>query len=286
MNDNFHNKTPIVYVVTLAVIALLCVVSMGVWAREGDSGILHAAQQSVTKVLSPLSVVSQSASNTGNDVSRDAENSSASQDTLSSLKEQNAELTAQVAKGEEYRQEAQRLQELLNLKDQYSIDGVSGHVIGRTTENWNQTITVDVGTNDGSFVGATVCASFGVIGQVTSVTDTTSVVRLLTDPQSGVAGMIQSSRATCVVKGSLDGLIVASNISAGTNVSGGDIIITSGLGGSFTKGIIIGTVTKVTGNSQDGSLEATVKQTDKNTYEEVIIVKSAGGDSSSGGGSN
>ena len=98
--------------------------------------------------------------------------------------------------------------------------------------------------------------------------------------------MIQSSRATCVVKGSLDGLIVASNISAGTNVSVGDIIITSGLGGSFTKGIIIGTVTKVTGNSQDGSLEATIKQTDKNTYEEVIIVKSAGGDSSSGGGSN
>ena len=163
----------------------------------------------------------------------------------------------------------------MNLKDSYAIDGVSAHVIGKTTENWNQTVTLDVGEAEGSFVGATVCSSFGVIGQVTSVTSSTSVVRLLTDPQSGVAAMVQSSRTTCVVKGSLDGLVTAENIAANVEVKEGDIVITSGLGGSFTKGIIIGTVSKVAGNMADGTLKATIKQADNTNFEEVIVVKSA-----------
>ncbi len=276
MNNGFSNKMPLFYIVATAVLCLLSIVSMVLWTVEGDNGMFHSLQQNVTKAISPLSIVSQNASTSSADAQKASEDQSASSESLSALKEQNAQLQAQVAKGEEYRQEVERLTELLNLKDNYNLDGITGHVIGRTTDNWNQTITIDVGTDDGSFVGATVCASYGVIGQITSVTNSTSVIRLLSDPQSGVAGMIQSSRATCVVEGSLDGLIVATNIPAGTQVNEGDIIITSGLGGSFTKGIIIGTVSNVTGNSQDGSLQATIKQTDRSTYEEVIVVKSAG----------
>lgn len=276
MNNGFSNKMSLFYIVATAVLCLLSIVSMVLWTVEGDNGMFHSLQQNVTKAISPLSIVSQNASTSSADAQKASEDQSASSESLSALKEQNAQLQAQVAKGEEYRQEVERLTELLNLKDNYNLDGITGHVIGRTTDNWNQTITIDVGTDDGSFVGATVCASYGVIGQITSVTNSTSVVRLLSDPQSGVAGMIQSSRATCVVEGSLDGLIVATNIPAGTQVNEGDIIITSGLGGSFTKGIIIGTVSNVTGNSQDGSLQATIKQTDRSTYEEVIVVKSPG----------
>ena len=271
-NNGIGNKS---FIAIVSVVCILCIVAICVWSFEGSSGPLHSAQQSATKILSPLSSVSKTATVANSESQKQSSDENASSETLSQLKEQNAELTSQVAKGEEYRQEAQRLQELLNLKDSYSIDGVSAHVIGKTSENWNRTITIDIGESDGSFVGATVCSSYGVIGQVTSTTTSSSVVRLLTDSQSGVAAMIQSSRATCVVKGSLDGLITAENIPTGTEVKEGDIIITSGLGGSFTRGIIIGTVSKVTGNSQDGSLKATIKQADNTSFEEVIVVKSA-----------
>lgn len=267
-----NNSTPNIFV---ALICALCIILIFAWRMEGDTGPIHSLQTGATSLLSPLTGISNEITSTNSNNTSQAADENASSETLSQLKNQNSELTAQVARGEEYRQEAQRLQELLNLKDSYDIEGVSAHVIGKTTENWNQTVTLDVGNENGSFVGATVCSSFGVIGQVISTTSSTSVVRLLSDSQSGVAAMVQSSRATCVVKGSLDGLIVAENIPANVEVREGDIIITSGLGGSFTKGIIIGTVSKVTGNSSDGTLKATIKQSNNTTFEEVIVVKSA-----------
>ena len=275
MNDMFKNSSGKKYTIMIAILCVVCLCTIFAWKMEGTSGLFHSLQQNTTKVLAPVTAVTNEASVATSDSAKQSADENASTETLSQLKEQNAELTSQVAKGEEYRQEAQRLQELLNLKDSYSIDGVSAHVIGKTTENWNQTVTLDVGETDGSFVGATVCSSYGVIGQVTSVTSSTSVVRLLTDPQSGVAGMVQSSRTNCVVKGSLDGLVTAENIAANVEVKEGDIIIISGLGGSFTKGIIIGTVSKVTGNMADGTLKATIKQADSTNFEEAIVVKSA-----------
>ena len=275
MNDMFKNTAGKRFAITIAILCVACVFTIFAWRMEGDSGLFHSLQQNATKALAPITAVTNGASIANSNSAKQSSDENASTETLSQLREQNSELTSQVAKGEEYRQEAQRLQELLNLKDSYAIDGVSAHVIGRTTENWNQTVTLDVGEAGGSFVGATVCSSFGVIGQVTSVTSSTSVVRLLTDPQSGVAGLVQSSRTTCVVKGSLDGLVTAENIAANVEVKEGDIIITSGLGGSFTKGIIIGTVSKVSGNMADGTLKATIKQADNTNFEEAIVVKSA-----------
>ena len=275
MNDMFKNTAGKRFAITITILCVLCLCAIFAWRMEGDSGLFHSLQQNATKALAPITAVTNGASIANSNSAKQSSDENASTETLSQLREQNSELTSQVAKGEEYRQEAQRLQELLNLKDSYAIDGVSAHVIGRTTENWNQTVTLDVGEAGGSFVGATVCSSFGVIGQVTSVTSSTSVVRLLTDPQSGVAGLVQSSRTTCVVKGSLDGLVTAENIAANVEVKEGDIIITSGLGGSFTKGIIIGTVSKVSGNMADGTLKATIKQADNTNFEEAIVVKSA-----------
>lgn len=254
--------------VALGAIVVLCLVSIILWSGEGSTGFFHSAQHLASALVAPISTSSASDAD-------DASDDNMSEESVSALREQNESLTQQVATAEEYRQEAERLQELLDLKDEYEIDGVSARVVGRTTDGWNQTVTIDVGESGGSFVGATVCASYGVIGQVISVTNGSSVVRLLTDPQSGVAAMIQSSRVNCVVKGSLDGLITAENLPTDSGIQVGDIIITSGLGGSFTKGLIIGTVTRTTGSASDGTLKAYIKQNDTTNFEEVIIVKDA-----------
>ena len=104
-------------------------------------------------------------------------------------------------------------------------------------------------------------------------------VRLLTDPQSGVSCMIQSSRTEIIAKGSLEGLITAENINNSVDVQAGDVVITSGLGGSFTKGIIVGTVVRVTESTTDGTKTITIKQNDNTSFEECLIVKSAKDDS-------
>lgn len=257
------------YIIKLVISLILSVSAMLIWAFEGNEGFIHNLQAKCETIISV---------ETSDTLGNDSDSNNVSDETLSALKEQNEQLTAQIAKGEEYRQEAQRLQELLNLKDKFNITGISAHVIGKSSEKWDQSFTIDVGLNGGSFVGATICASYGVVGQVISATENTSKVRLLTDPQSGVSAIVQSNRATCIVKGSLDGLLTAENIAQNAEIKEGDIIITSGLGGSFTKGIIIGTVVRVNGNASDGTLQAVLKQNDTTTFEEVIIVSDAAGE--------
>ncbi len=269
-----RNQTGIGYIIVAIAIVIASLISMIVWSTEGERGLLHSAQSYVSGILSPVRSASNSLSNSASLTQNQAQGEGSSE-TYAALREQIEQLTSSLATGEEYRQEAIRLQELLNLKDAYSIDGISAHVIGRTTDAWNQTCTLDIGESSGSFVGATVCSSDGVVGQVSAVTETTSTVRLITDPQSGVAALVQSSRDTCVVQGSLDGLVTASNFSSTANVGVGDIIITSGLGGSFTKGIIIGTVTRVSGSASDGSLSAIIGVNETSNFEECLIVKSA-----------
>lgn len=242
-----------------------------VWSREGETGNLHSAQNRFADLLRPMTSISSTSGTTTS--------SGNTTDGSSASSEQIASLTEQVAKGEEYRQEVERLQGLLSLKDEYGFESIGGRVISKTTDSWNVTVTLDRGSNDGVEVGSTVCASYGVVGQVISTTSNTCVVRLLTDPQSGVSCLIQSSRTQCIAKGSLDGLITADNIASDVDVQAGDILITSGLGGSFSKGIIVGTVVRVTQSTTDGTKSITIKQNDNTNFEEALIVKSVKGES-------
>ena len=163
------------------------------------------------------------------------------------------QLRRAVAQGEEYRLEAQRLQALLNLKDAYDLEGVGARVIGRSTDAWNQTITIDAGADEGVETGMTVMGPSGVAGQVVAVSPGSSTVRLLSDPASGAAALIQSSRAEGIVRGSLDGLLYLENIGADVTVSVGDVVLTSGLGGSYVRGLLIGTVARVDGAAGDAT---------------------------------
>ena len=103
-----------------------------------------------------------------------------------------------------------------------------------------------------------------------------SVVRLLTDSQSGAAAMVQSSRAQGIVRGSLEGLLFLENLEEDAQVAVGDVVITSGLGGSYTSGLIIGTVVRVEEGEGGSSPTVVVSPNDDpSALEEVVVVRSA-----------
>ena len=144
---------------------------------------------------------------------------------------------------------------------------------------WNQTVTLDVGSSSGVETGLTVLGPTGVVGQVISVDGGSCRVRLLTDPQSGAAAMVQSSRAEGIVRGSMDGLLYLENIGADVNVRVGDVVLTSGLGGSYTRGLIIGTVVRVEGSAGSDTRKIVVAPNDTvSLMEEALVVFSAADD--------
>ena len=282
MSLNFQNRNGAsANRVLLIVLLVVSLVMATVYSREGESGPLHAIQGAVGSFAAPLKFVGASASSGMSDAQDALTDASADDATLSQLREQNAELRELVAQTEEYRQEVERLEGLLDLKESSGAEGIGGRIIGRNTDAWNQTVTIDVGTSSGVSTGLTVMGPNGVIGQVVSAQASSSTVRLLSDPRSGAAALIQSSRAEGVVRGSLDGLLYLENIDSDVQVSVGDVVLTSGLGGSYTRGLLIGTVVKIEGAQNDASRRIVVSPNDAATsLEEVLVVTSASESSS------
>ncbi len=258
---------------------VVSILLMTLYAREGGSGVLHNIQAAIENTVAPIKIVGTTVESGFEGAGDAIGDATASPDTLSALKEQNAELNELAAQGEEYRLEAQRLESLLNLKDTYDIDGVAAHVIGRSTDAWNQTVSIDVGSSSGVDVGLTVMGPSGVIGQVISVSPGYSTVRLLSDPNSGAAALVQSSRAEGIVRGSLTGVLYLENVDAGVVLNVGDVVLTSGLGGSYTRGLLIGTIVRIEGNADDGSQSIVISPNEEiSSLEDVMVVFSARGD--------
>lgn len=255
------------------------VVMMTVYGREGETGPLHTLQSAVSGAVSPLRIVGGSIESATSTVGDTVDNVTADQSTLSGLREYNEQLVQQYSQMEEYKQEAQRLQKLLDLKDTYQIEGTGARVIGRSSEAWSQTVIINKGSDDGVSTGQTVMGTSGVVGQIVSTSSHTATVRLLTDPQSGAAAMVQSSRAEGILRGSLVGLLYLEDLDADAEVNVGDVVVTSGLGGSYARGLIIGTVVKVDAQQGDTSRRAVVSPNDAiSTLEDVLVVSSVGSD--------
>lgn len=278
-----HRRNASAQRILLAALLIASVACVAVYAREGEQGPLHTLQGGVSGAFAPAGTVGaagDAAVGTVADVFGDV---TAGDDTLSGLRDYNEQLVRQYAQMQEYKEEAERLQDLLDLKDLYSLEGTGARVMGRSAQAWSQTVTIDKGANDGVDSGFTVLGTSGVVGQVVSVTDTNATVRLLSDPQSGAAAMVQASRAEGVVRGSLDGLLYLEDLDAGAQVDIGDVVVTSGLGGSYARGLMIGTVVKIDSRQGDSSRRIVVAPNDEIAgLSEVFVVTGSQQDSQGG----
>lgn len=141
--------------------------------------------------------------------------------------------------------ENERLTKLLGFKSRISAPTVAASVVGEDGYPWFRTVVVDRGTSSGIVEGAPVVAASGVVGQVVRVAPDSSRVLLFTDPASSISGVIQRSRARGVVRGRGGGRAALEFTLREEDVKVGDMVVTSGIGGIFPKGIPIGEVTVV-----------------------------------------
>jgi len=190
------------------------------------------------------------------------------------LEQRVGELQAQIVHVSEVEAENERLRALLNYAERNAgWVYLSATVIGRDPSNLIQSISVDRGTNDGVREGMVVVASGGLVGKVTRALPTVSKVLLITDPSSAVNAMIERSRAKGIVRGGVSAAITMDYVGRAQEVAPGDIVLTSGLGGGFPKGLLIGQVRSSAGDDlemfQQLDLEPAVRF---HTLEEVLVI--------------
>jgi rod shape-determining protein MreC len=138
--------------------------------------------------------------------------------------------------------EAQRLRKLLSLRDDYNYHFFSARVIGREQAALSKTILINKGTVHGLKTGMPVIAPSGLIGRLVDVSWHASKVLLVIDESSNIDAIVQRTRTQGIVCGAGSRGCILKYISKTQDVKIGDIIISSGIGGVFPKGLLIGIV--------------------------------------------
>lgn len=164
------------------------------------------------------------------------------------LKEKNSELEKSLRELEIIKSENETLKEYVNLKDKYTeYTTVPGYIINKDISNYSNIIVINVGENDGIGVNMPVIADEGLVGHVISVTDKTAKVQTLIDTASAVSCVVGTTKDSMIIKGTLDSntSLKATAISTSSTILEGDRAETSGLGGIYPKGIVVGTIKKV-----------------------------------------
>jgi rod shape-determining protein MreC len=254
---------------------IISVVLFTIGVRTGESGPLGVVRGGFQTITAPVRLAGSAISMPFQGLGNIFSNLTADQATLSELQAENDELRTRNAELEEAEQTATRLQGLLNLQSTYDLQSTAAHIISGSSDSWSSTVTIDKGTSSGLSVGMPVTSSSGVIGQIVQCGATSSTVLLMTDESSSISAMVQSSRAQGMLDGSAAGEVRLDMIRTDQTVEVGDIVVTSGLGGVFPKGLPLGKVTSVEKNP--GSMYYTIvvePYAHMENAEEVLVITS------------
>lgn len=197
---------------------------------------------------------------------------------LEELKRENESLKAEQNRYSEVLAENIRLRNLLKFKQGYtSYNMVGASVIERDYGGWTHTMVIDRGEDSGIKKYMPVIIPSGLVGFVSEVYMNSSRVQLLLDPRTTVGGIVQrpASRVVSMVSGNSGnpGLLSFMFLPKESDVIKGDIIVTSGYGGVYPKGLVIGTVEQVDVDSEGGTQSAEIRPAaDFAHMEEVFII--------------
>lgn len=154
-------------------------------------------------------------------------------------------LRAKTVRLEELERENRRLRELLDFKQEISTPMLPAEIIATSPTPWMDTFVVDKGTRDGVQQGMPVVSERGIVGYILKTTRFVSTVMVLTHYNCRVDAIDQRTRSHGVVGGLLEGQCRFFNVLRSEDISEGDLVVTSGFGDRFPRGLLIGVIHKI-----------------------------------------
>lgn len=174
-----------------------------------------------------------------------------------SLKRENDQLRAQNSQSLSLERERDRLAALLGLGQQLGLQGIGANVIAESLSNFEWSVTINRGSNDGVRVDMPVISDQGLVGRVTQVASRWSRVMLIIDPRSAVASRLVTSGETGLVTGQARNAPIMDLVGPDAVVAPDEQIVTSGYqGGLYPPDIPVGFVSSV--YSRPGSLTKSI----------------------------
>ena len=195
------------------------------------------------------------------------------------LKEKIAEMEQKYRDSSALAEENERLNELFKFSTKHT-DYVyePATIISWTGSNWASTFTIGKGSTSGIELGDSVINEYGyIVGQITELGDTTATVTTILDTSSSVGVLLYSSSEAAVANGDLklmrQNMVKLAYLPDNASVATGDTVITSGKGGKFPQGLVMGYVEDVYNTVSGLASYASIRPaTDFETLSHVYVI--------------
>ncbi len=246
--------------------------------------VLFNLESSLRIISSPFLEVSYKVQNALSFISQGVEDTTSKYLNLISIKKNNKQLLKEVSQlkmesvaYQELKLESSRLKKLLQLKEKSPMTLIASSVISEDLLSENQTLTINKGIKEGIKVQMGVLGLNGVIGNILKISSKRSQILILTDRFFVIDGLIQRSREKLIIEGTGDRLISAKHLRSSLDIQIGDLIVTSGSGDFYPKGLPIGIVENIKISNAGITKTAAIRPlADLLNAEEFFVIKDPG----------
>jgi len=194
----------------------------------------------------------------------------------SALQIENRELRATNQSLRDVEHEVNRLRHALNYRERSVFKLIAAEIVARDSSTWWRTVTINRGRRDGVETDMPVVTDEGLIGKTTTVSDSISVVLLVSDENCRLAASVEGRREQGIVSvervtTGLTPLLDLNFLSKQADLKPGQKVYTSGVGGVFPSGLLIGVVKSYRVRELDGQAQLT-SAVDLSHLEDVFVV--------------
>lgn len=265
MRGNFSRK---VFLFLLCLVLFVIILSfaqlpLGDWLRDGFSTIFSFLSK-------PFVSFGEWVSTTWHNLTQ----LSSLSGELERLKQENSQLLSEKALAEEARRENESLRNLLGLKNSLTnLETMAASVVSGDSSLFGDSFLISLGENDGLKEQMPVLApNGGLAGQIVEVYPHRSRVLPITDPNSFISSKIQATGELAVVKGDGTGGCYLERLLKETQMKAGDVVVTSGEGGIFPPGLVIGKIKEVFSRGSLHLRASIVPQADFGDMRFVLVI--------------
>ncbi len=193
-------------------------------------------------------------------------------------------LLSKLQQFEALEQENQRLRQMLVSAAQVADKAIAAELVEVSAEPFTRKVVVAKGSQDGVYVGQSVIDAHGIMGQVTQVAGRVSRVTFITDAGHAIPVLNNRSGLRALVFGTGNpDTVKVPYLTANTDIKEGDLLVSSGMGGTFPPGYPVARVVKIINDPNESFLSITAKPAAQLNHGKQVLLIWRGNVPKSGG---
>lgn len=260
----------------LNLIALLLFIASTVWVLTLGETTVRSIQKTFYSVISPFIRGGATLETTAAEFIQEAEHSKIWEERYKLAKADLDQTRMEIAHLRKIEIENAELNKALSFKQNEPFQVLPAKIIRRQPSTWWQTVTINLGENNNIGVQLPVLSAEGLVGKIDTTSPNTSTVLLLTDESCQVSAKIDGTPEVGILSGirgrtGESPVLRLNYLSKGASIEPGMMVYTTGRGGLFPEGILLGTIESYESGPLSG--EALVKPAVDFKTLKIVFVK-------------